>query len=266
MHVDAQRRWSEALDAWAIPDDILARAPQSPWGFPPSLFQAHREVGDVDTPSVRRALEALPEGGAVLDVGVGAGAGSLPLAPPAAVIVGVDQSEDMLDAFARAADAAGVDHRAVRGRWPDVAGEAGRADVAVCHHVFYNAPDLAPFADALTKAARRRVVVEMTAIHPASTLNDLWMHFHGLERPSGPTFADAVAVLEDLGLEADVERWSRPARRQHTARADVVAFVRRRLCLPADKDAEIDALLGPSPTWTPTEVVTLSWEGAAPSG
>jgi hypothetical protein len=29
----AAQRWSEALATWAIPEEILAAAPQSPYGF-----------------------------------------------------------------------------------------------------------------------------------------------------------------------------------------------------------------------------------------
>ena len=31
-------RWSRQLAAWAIPETVLAAAPESPWGFPPGLF------------------------------------------------------------------------------------------------------------------------------------------------------------------------------------------------------------------------------------
>ncbi|HEX2274200.1 MAG TPA: class I SAM-dependent methyltransferase, partial [Acidimicrobiales bacterium] len=58
--------------------------------------------------SARRAVEALPERGVVLDVGVGFGAGSLPLARHAGHIIGIDRSRDVLDEFAKLATAAGV--------------------------------------------------------------------------------------------------------------------------------------------------------------
>ena len=32
----AARRWADQLAAWAIPDEILATAPESPWSLPPS--------------------------------------------------------------------------------------------------------------------------------------------------------------------------------------------------------------------------------------
>jgi SAM-dependent methyltransferase len=263
LMADAATRWRNALEAWAVPDEILARAPESPWSFPPALFRAgHHPHDHGDTPSHRRALDALPDGGSVLDVGVGGGAGSLPLAVRAAHITGVDQSEDMLAAFAEAAGAAGVSHAEVHGSWPEAAVVAPQ-DVVVCHHVFYNAPRLDAFARALTKAARRRVVAELTAVHPASTLNDLWMHFHGLARPEGPTYEDAVAVLREAGLQPEVEVWHRPPRRHAAPRTELVAFVRRRLCLPAELDPEIDELLGDEPVWSPQEIATLWWDGDA---
>ena len=49
------------------------------------------------------------------------------------------------------------------------------------------------------------------------------------------------------------------------SRDDVVAFVRRRLCLTADRDAEIDALLPGDALAPPADVVTIWWHGAAGS-
>ena len=263
----AERRWSAALAEWAIPQEILDRAPESPWGFPPSLFRAaHEDLVNPDTPSHQRALEALPEGGIVLDVGVGAGRSSLPLVARAGCVVGVDESESMLASFADAAGELGVRHRTVQGRWPEIASEAGAADVVVCHHVLYNVSQLSPFVGALTAAARRRVVAEITASHPQLALNELWLHFHGLERPTRPTFSDALAVLEEMGLDVKIERWQRRRAPHSVDRAKLVAFVRRRLCLPADKDPEVDALLAEDHVTRPMDLVTLWWEPARPTG
>ena len=62
--------------------------------FPAELFRSRAELatpGDL-TYSNRRARDALPAGGTVLDVGVGAGAASLPLRPRCSLITGVDSS------------------------------------------------------------------------------------------------------------------------------------------------------------------------------
>ena len=177
-------------------------APESPWGFATECFRRRGEAAPdpEPTPTTRRALEALPEGGTVLDVGVGGGATSLPLAGRAGSIVGIDQQPDMLEGFLANAAAAGVEARAVTGAWPDASADVEPADVVVAGHVFYNIPELEPFARALDAHARRRVVVELTQRHPLDWMRDLWLRFHGLERPDGPTADDAAAVLADLGL------------------------------------------------------------------
>jgi len=180
-------RWREELEAWAIPEEIMERAPQSPWGFPVGMFRAKADQArrGEPTPSNREALRFLGEGGTVLDVGAGAGAASLPLAGSAGGIMAVDESEGMIEAFLAAATTVGVEAVAVVGRWPDVAAEVDPADVVVCNDVLYNVQDLGPFALALTDHARLRVVAQITQAHPLAPMGPLWRHFHGLERPAG---------------------------------------------------------------------------------
>ena len=271
----ALERWREQLDGWAIPAEILAAAPESPWGFPVGLFRSRAErAGSAPaTPSNREAARCLPAGGTVLDVGAGGGAASLPLAASAGRLVAVDESAGMVASFLAAAEAAGVPAEAVEGRWPEVAGRVGPADVVVCHHVLYNVPDLAPFATALTGHARRRVVAELTERHPLVGLAPLWRRFHGLERPAGPGADDAVAALEAVGLAVDRQDWESRDRFGFDDFDELVAFTRRRLCLPAERDPEIaEALLeqgthqvdGVWVSGQPRRVTTLSWPGSAP--
>ncbi len=260
----AAQRWAEALEAWAIPDEIRAAAPASPWSFPQALFArvAARALVNPATPSRLRATEALPDRGVVLDVGVGGGAASLPLAPPAARLVGVDQSAEMLEAFATTAESRGVAHDEFQGSWPDVANEVAPADVVVCHHVAYNVSDLVSFVAALSDHARRRVVLELTALHPQTSSNPLWLALHGVVRPTSPTAADAIAVLEEMGLTVGVERFERSVDHGEEELADVVPFVRRQLCLGPERDAEIESLLRKHGRAQLAHAVTLWWDGA----
>lgn len=259
----AAGRWAAQLAEWAIPDHIMAQAPESPWRFLPSVFAAPADPGP-DTPSRRRAREALPAGGTVLDVGCGGGAAGLALAPGAGRLVGFDQSEELLELFATRAAELGVDHSVIHGSWPEQAAAAPIADVVVSHHVAYNVPALAAFAAALTDHARRRVVVELTDRHPRVGLNHLWRHFWALDRPSGPTADDAVAVLRQAGIEPEVER--SPRRYGEHDRARRVAAVRRYLCLPPERDAEVDEVLGGPDDGAPLgDNVTLWWPGRAAS-
>jgi SAM-dependent methyltransferase len=270
----ALERWREQLEAWAIPEEILAAAPESPWGFPVGLFRsrAARVGSRPATPSNLEAARFLPPGGSVLDVGAGGGAASLPLAATAGRLVAVDESPEMVASFLAAAEAAGVPAEGVDGRWPEVAGRVGPADVVVCHHVLYNVADLAPFAEALTGHARRRVVAELTERHPLVGLGPLWRRFHGLQRPAGPSADDAAAALAALGLEVDREDWEHRDSFGFDDFDELVAFTRRRLCLPADRDQEIALALleegtrqvdGVWVTGQPRRLTTLSWPGSA---
>src|SRR5215472_9281306 len=120
--VDPLSTWSAALAAWAIPDQVLAAAPESPWLLPRDLF-ARRADAQVERPSgaaLQRAAEALPVGGTVLDVGAGVGAASLPLTA-AGTLTAVDEDPGMLAELASRAARQGLETTTLVGRWPDVA-------------------------------------------------------------------------------------------------------------------------------------------------
>jgi hypothetical protein len=181
----------------------------------------------------------------------------------------------MLDAFAERAGRLGVPFEAIHGRWPDVADETPVADVVVCHHVAYNAPDLDLFALRLADHARRRVVMELTPSHPTANLNPLWQRFHGLEQPTEPTATDAEAVLREAGLEPHRQDTVVDAGGGFARREDLVAWVRRRLCLPPERQPEVDAALqeageveerGGLFGFPARPVVTLWWDGSAAPG
>lgn len=241
-HETAIERWRAALAEWAIPADILAAAPESPWQLRPHQFAARADRAvheEAPTPSRARALEALPEGGTVLDIGAGAGAASLPLLGRAARLIAVDGDAAMLDEL-RARAPAGVELTVVHGTWPDVAGSVDEADVVVCHHVAYNVPNLDVFVQRMTEKARHRVVLELTSMHPRSTQNFLWPIFHGIQRPERPTAGDAVEVIRACGLAPQVEEWQR---REVLIAAEelpeLVASMRRYLCLTPDRDPDV---------------------------
>jgi hypothetical protein len=114
--------------------------------------------------------------------------------------------------------------------------------------------------------------MELTAQHPLSPLNDLWLHFHGLVRPTTPSADDAVAVLRELGVTPEIARWESSAQGWSgpSAYEDLVAWTRRRLCLPPERDPEIATILRSQViteeggvNLPPRPVVTLWWPGTA---
>lgn len=243
--------WRRDLESWAIPPEILEAAPESPFGFPAELFirRADRAANGVaaPTPTSVVAAEALGDGGTVLDVGAGGGATSLPLAASCTGLVAVDGQAEMLEAVERHATTLGLPVTTIVGRWPDVGPQTPAADVVVCGHVAYNAPDLDAFLIALTAHARRRVVLELTDRHPLSWMNDLWLFLHGVQRPERPSADDAEALCGALGFgvrrdeRVDTEDMAGSGfeRREHA-----VALLRRRLCLTPERDDEIVDALG----------------------
>jgi hypothetical protein len=104
------------------------------------------------------------------------------------------------------------------------------------------------------------VVMELSAFHPRYGVNHLWRHFWDVERPEGPTADDAVAVLREAGIEPAEERAPRVGRT--IDRATRVTSVRRYLCLPPEREPEVDAALGDE-LGAMGEVVTLWWDGTA---
>lgn len=269
---DPLARWRTDLESWAIPEPILrAAGDRSPWVLPREVFiqRARTLVAEPEGHAYQVALDALLPGGTVLDVGCGAGAASLPLAPHATGIVGVDERDSMLDAFRMVAAEIGCPVETVAGRWPDVADRTPACDVVVCANVFYNVADLGPFARELTRHARRRVVVSLTARHPVSDLNPLWLRLHGLVRPERPTVDDAVAALRALGLGVTAHPWTRPQVSEFESYAHMLAVTGQRLCLPPERREELDAALrdlGVDPAAPQLgdpvrQVVTLWWPG-----
>ena len=266
--------WRRDLAGWAIPEEITGAVPESPWVLPRQVFarRADRLAAAPEGPSYRRAWAALDPPGSVLDVGAGAGAACIPLLPRTTALTAVDTDGEMLELLAKRSTALAGRVRLVSGTWPQAAPDAAPADVVTCFNVVYNAPDILPFVAALTASARRLVVVELTAEHPLVSMNDLWLRFHGLRRPSGPTADDLLRILAAMGISAGHQRWQRPGGADYASFAELAAVTTRRLCLPPERTGEVEAALleGGADADEPVDlgtsrrdVVTIWWAGSA---
>ena len=266
--------WRADLAAWAIPEHISAAVTESPWVLPRQVFarRADRLAGTPSGASYDLAWAALDPPGSILDVGAGAGAASLPLLARATALTAVDSDAAMLALLAERAAALGISARCVHRSWPEAAPQVPAADVVTCHHVLFNVPVLAPFVTALTAHARRLVVTEITATHPLVALNELWLKFHGLPRPDGPTAADVLRILAAMGLRPGYRQWRRPGGADYASFDELTEVTRRRLCLPPERAGQVaDALIeaGADPGHpvdlgsSGRDVVTIWWAGGA---
>jgi len=255
----AADRWRESLAAWAIPDEILNSAEESPWIHPPELFGVPDEI--TPSPSHDRAREALRPDGSVLDVGCGGGVAAFAVTPPASHVVGVDQQAAMLAMFQSNAQQRGVTCLTVEGSWPSVAAETPDADVVTAHHVVYNVGDIVPFLGALDAHARTRVVLEMPDRHPLSAMSNAWRHFWDLERPERPTPEDLLDVLDEMGLDAHRDTW-RGARWSSPSPERAAHFLRVRLCLPASREREVYDFLLATGVTPDRDLSTIWWDVA----
>lgn len=253
----AVESWRQSLQAWALPEHILADAEESPWIHPPVLFQVPELIEP--SPSHARAREVLPSGGTVLDVGCGGGVAAFAQTPPASHVIGVDHQADMLAMFRNNAAKYGVTCQTVEGFWPAVADETPPADVVTAHHVVYNVADIAPFLQALDDHSRCRVVVEMPDHHPLAPMSEAWRHFWDLERPEGPTASDLVDVLKELGFNAQRDQWSGALRVEQNL-DQAAGFMRIRLCLPRSREDEVREFLATHPALSVRELSTIWWD------
>lgn len=246
-----------------MPKDLVDAAPERTFRLDPALFRwrPDEDAKVAARPSRLRALEALPEGGVVIDVGVGGGASSLGLASKAGLIVGVDRSEGMLESFESSAADAGVKVRAVLGVWPEAASEVEPADVVVCHHAIYGVEEIEDFLTVLTERARHRVVLEVSSHAPPSGLGPLWKEIHGYERPDRIVADEVHAITQAMRFGVEREDIVVPPRAREVT-PELVRFARRRLYVGEDRDAEIAELLRSRPTQE-ARVAALWWPGGA---
>ncbi len=158
----------------------------------------------LDDPFYRRARRFVGRRTSVLDVGAGTGRFSLALAPLAAEVTAVEPNASMVGYLKADAAAAGLSNLdAVQARWEDTSGL--RADVALCSHVLYPIEDGAGFLRRLDSAAQKVCLVYMRARHVDELSSPIWEEFHAQPRALPPTYIDAVNLLHELGILANVE-------------------------------------------------------------
>ncbi len=255
----AAEQWKSDLASWAIPEAILNQAVEKPWIHPPALFEIPEVIKD--SLSHQRSREAMPAGGSVLDIGCGGGIASFAITPPASHVIGVDEQQAMLDLYTANAKKYSVTCETVLGQWPAVAEETPIADVVTVFHVAFNVGEIVPFLTALHSHARKRVVIEVPIVHPMSNMNAGWKHFWDLTRPTVPAAADLVTVLAEMGIKANIEFFESEILLDKKVDG-ANGFIRRRLCLPEERQGEVDAFIAANPMPERRKLAVIWWDVA----
>jgi len=253
----AAEQWRIDLASWAIPEAILNQAVEKPWIHPPALFEIPEVIKD--SLSHQRSREAMPVGGSVLDIGCGGGIASYAITPPAAHVIGVDEQQAMLDLYTANATKYSVSSETVLGQWPAVADATPVADVVTVFHVAYNVGEIVPFLAALNSHARKRVVIEVPILHPMSNMNEGWKHFWDLTRPTVPVAADLVTVLAEMGIKVNIEFFESEILLDKKVDG-ANGFIRRRLCLPEERQGEVDAFIQANPMPERRKLAVIWWD------
>jgi SAM-dependent methyltransferase len=253
----AAERWKSDLALWAIPKEILDQAVEKPWIHPPALFEIPEVIKD--SLSHQRSREAMPVGGSVLDIGCGGGIASYAITPPASHVIGVDEQQAMLDLYRANAEKFSVTSETVLGQWPAVSDVTPVADVVTVFHVAYNVGEIVPFLAALNSHARKRVVIEVPIVHPMSNMNEGWKHFWDLVRPTVPAASDLISVLDEMGIKATIEYFESEILLDKKVDG-ANGFIRRRLCLPEERQSEVDAFIAENPMPERRKLAVIWWD------
>lgn len=235
--------WRDELAKWAIPESILEASRQSPWRLSPEKFApTEARKASLTAKRISEFLDLKSENriNTILDVGCGAGGLSISFADGLRQVIGVDASQEMLEAFRANWTKQNLEPSKLRtliGLWPNVASLVGKADLVICANVLFNVADPCEFIRALDQAANQAVFIEIHEMHPHHVANPVWKHFWGLDRPSLPTAQDLVVITESLGISPHSERFFRDPEGTREIDDDLVFSIAQRACInPGDLD------------------------------
>ncbi len=205
MQTTAAQRWKAMVEAEHAQTDRLrdqATPHQDHWqGMTISFKSDPRRSGD--TLLDRLALEIQPRH-TVIDVGAGAGRLALPLALRCLNVAAVEPSPSMAQAFLEEANAHSISNVSlVKAKWEEACVEP--ADVVLCSHVLYTVLDIDAFIRKMDAHARERVLIVMFWDPPQQRVYPLWPRVHGEERLWLPAVPQLLEVLQEMGIEAEVE-------------------------------------------------------------
>ncbi len=235
----AVERWQEMLDARARQMDAayarLGRTSADFWNRRARNY--HRATKDAvahDPLFLKLSREVTPQT-TVLDVGAGTGRFALALASEAKHVTAVEPNAAMLDYLREDATQQGLKNVSyVQTSWQEAPTDLG-ADIVVCSHVLYPIRDIVPFLEKLKAATRHACYIYLRATPLDALFSHIWQHFHGDARSLPPGYIDALAVMYDMGIYANVEVVTLPNSMRYSSLDSAVEELMEQLILPDDE-------------------------------
>jgi FkbM family methyltransferase len=164
-----------------------------------------RRIAGADEPGLQTLIEHSGRDATVIDVGAGAGRYALAIAARVRRVVAVEPDEAMLPLLQQAIAEHGMTNiDVIAATWQEA--NVDRAEGVFCAHVLYPIADAVPFLSKLDDRATRVCVLVLRDVVPEpEPLGALWQRFHGEPRYLQPGFQEALAMLEEMGFDVEVE-------------------------------------------------------------
>lgn len=237
---ELETAWAERVRANRTQVDLVREIPDHDFYAPvSSLFVAdpHRR-GEAALDAVMAIAQPADRW---IDIGAGAGRYALPLASRVAEVIAVEPSASMRNALRSGMAEHGVKNvRIVGAAWPEALTELGDdpvADIALIAHVGYDIESIAPFVDAMERAADRLCVAVLTDRSPASVADPFWPIVHGIERVPLPALPELAELLRARGRTTEIQRVDRTPRTFDSIDG-LATFLRRQLWIAEDGEKE----------------------------
>lgn len=210
-----------------------------------------------------------------VDVGGGSGRVCLPLALRCREIINVDPSPGMRAEFEGCVGEAGITNaRFVTSDW--LAAEGIEGDVVFAANVTYFVRDVVRFVEKMVEAARRRVMITVWSIPPASQDAALFRAVYGEEQERAPSYRELLPVLWEMDILPDVRVLPDTFREGPLPRMRDEAIDWALMRLRAENDARARAVIeqrfdelfaedaaGFRPLWRPdVRELLITWETA----
>ena len=218
--IEAEHAQSEGMRGTSPPDDH----------WEPHAQQFKADPLRSDDPLVDRILQWVASEHTVIDVGAGAGRLALPLALRCRHVTAVEPSPSMAAVLLQqAADYRIRNVSVVQSQWQEA--EVEPADVVICAHVLYTIPDVELFVRKLEAHGRERVLIVLFKTPPQSQIYPLWKKVHGMNRLPLPSLPEFEEVLQELGIDAQLDQLPPQGARGFDSPAQALEQLGRRLYL-----------------------------------